>query len=323
MNQEFDDFDRPHPQQPEQDPFDTFFTDETLHAIVQALPVIATDTADDRLRRNAAAMHLLRSLDAGHPVEAAIATQAGSSPTFGPSPPSIAPQLPASFPAPRPARSTPPSAVPIASASSSMNWTAGRATSRPSKHHLVNRSHETLARHLDRRPPRHCDIPAKTDGAPSGATSHPRIQSSMRETLRQSRDAAERPTIHRYTASVSPKVNAPPNFRRELAHLRSRRNPIVQGAARTRRHFMRKTLFALTATVGLLSLGSVGASAVAPGALAPAAQPATAAIQQADWYCGPRCEYWHHRRWVERHRYWRHEYYPYYGYNYGYRSYYP
>jgi hypothetical protein len=76
MNQEFDDFDRPHPQQPEQDPFDTFFTDETLHAIVQALPVIATDTADDRLRRNAAAMHLLRSLDAGHPVEAAIATQA-------------------------------------------------------------------------------------------------------------------------------------------------------------------------------------------------------------------------------------------------------
>jgi hypothetical protein len=76
MNQEFDDFDRPQPQQPEADPFDTFFTDETLRAIVQALPVTATDTAEDRLRRNAAAMHLLRSLDAGHPVEAALATQA-------------------------------------------------------------------------------------------------------------------------------------------------------------------------------------------------------------------------------------------------------
>jgi hypothetical protein len=76
MNQEFEDFDRTHPQQPAEDPFDTFFTDETLRAIVQALPVTPTDTADDRLRRNAAAMHLLRSLDAGHPVEAALATQA-------------------------------------------------------------------------------------------------------------------------------------------------------------------------------------------------------------------------------------------------------
>jgi hypothetical protein len=76
MNQEFDDFDRPDPQHPKEDPFDTFFTDETLRAIVQALPVTETDTADDRLRRNAAAMHLLRSLDAGHPVEAALATQA-------------------------------------------------------------------------------------------------------------------------------------------------------------------------------------------------------------------------------------------------------
>ncbi len=76
MNHEFDDFDRPDPQHPKEDPFDTFFTDETLRAIVEALPVTPTDTADDRLRRNAAAMHLLRSLDAGHPVEAAIATQA-------------------------------------------------------------------------------------------------------------------------------------------------------------------------------------------------------------------------------------------------------
>jgi hypothetical protein len=51
------------------------------------------------------------------------------------------------------------------------------------------------------------------------------------------------------------------------------------------------------------------------------AQPATTAIQQADWGCGPNCEYWRHRHWVERHRFWRHEHYPYYGYNYGYRHY--
>lgn len=81
---------------------------------------------------------------------------------------------------------------------------------------------------------------------------------------------------------------------------------------------MRKTLLALAATAGLLSLGSVGASAVTPGALAPIAQLGDAAIQiqQADWYCGPRCQYWHHRHWVERHREWRRGYYPYYGYNY-------
>ena len=53
---------------------------------------------------------------------------------------------------------------------------------------------------------------------------------------------------------------------------------------------MRKTLIALAATTGLLSLGSVGASAVTLGATVPTAQPSHAAIQQADWGCGPNCE---------------------------------
>jgi hypothetical protein len=84
---------------------------------------------------------------------------------------------------------------------------------------------------------------------------------------------------------------------------------------------MRKTLLALAATTGLLSLGSAGASALTLGAQNTAAQPGHAAIQQADWGCGPNCEYWRHRHWVERHRSWRHEHYPYYGYNSGYRGY--
>ena len=76
---------------------------------------------------------------------------------------------------------------------------------------------------------------------------------------------------------------------------------------------MRKTLIALTAATGLIGLGTIGASA-AP--LVPVHAPAQAsAIHQADWYCGPRCEYWRHRRWEER-REWRGERQnPYYGYN--------
>ena len=51
---------------------------------------------------------------------------------------------------------------------------------------------------------------------------------------------------------------------------------------------MRKTLIALTAAIGL---GTVGASA-AP--VAPVHTPAQAsAVHQADWYCGPRCAWWH------------------------------
>ena len=78
---------------------------------------------------------------------------------------------------------------------------------------------------------------------------------------------------------------------------------------------MRKTLIALTATAGLIGLGTIGASA-AP--LAPVHAPAQAsAVHQADWYCGPRCEYWRHRRWEDR-REWRPRNNPYYGYNGGY-----
>ncbi len=51
---------------------------------------------------------------------------------------------------------------------------------------------------------------------------------------------------------------------------------------------MRKTLIALTATAGLIGLGTIGASA-AP--VTPIHVPAQAsAVQQADWYCGPRCQ---------------------------------
>ncbi len=82
---------------------------------------------------------------------------------------------------------------------------------------------------------------------------------------------------------------------------------------------MRKTLIALAATTGLIGLGTVGASA-AP-ANSPVQVPAQAAnIQQADWGCGPRCEYWRHRRW-EEHREWREHHNPYYGYNRGYYGY--
>ena len=81
---------------------------------------------------------------------------------------------------------------------------------------------------------------------------------------------------------------------------------------------MRRTLIALAATVGLMGLASVGASAAA---VAPMNAPAQASnIQQADWYCGPRCEYWRHRRWEERRYWWYQHHNPYYGYNYyGYR----
>jgi hypothetical protein len=59
-----------------EDPLDPIFTDDTLLALVKALPAAATDNSDDKLRRKAAAMHLLRSLDAQQPVEAALANQA-------------------------------------------------------------------------------------------------------------------------------------------------------------------------------------------------------------------------------------------------------
>jgi hypothetical protein len=77
---------------------------------------------------------------------------------------------------------------------------------------------------------------------------------------------------------------------------------------------MRKTLIALAAATGLVGLGSISTSAAPVAAAQPA--PAVASIQKADWYCGPRCQYWHHRRWEERQA-WRYNH-PYYGYNYNY-----
>jgi len=81
---------------------------------------------------------------------------------------------------------------------------------------------------------------------------------------------------------------------------------------------VRKTLITLAATTGLIGLGSIGVSAAPVVAVQPA--PQTASVQKADWYCGPRCQYWHHRRWEARHA-WRYHH-PYYGYNYPYHYYY-
>jgi hypothetical protein len=64
------------PRPPDEDPLDPIFTDDTLHALVAALPAATADTPASKLRRKVAAMHLLRSLDAQQPVEAALATQA-------------------------------------------------------------------------------------------------------------------------------------------------------------------------------------------------------------------------------------------------------
>ncbi len=85
---------------------------------------------------------------------------------------------------------------------------------------------------------------------------------------------------------------------------------------------MRKTLLGLVAVTGLLTVA--GAASAAP--LRPADVGVSGAVQQADWYCGPRCEYWRHRRWEERRWEEYHRWHPYqYGYNYndyGYRYYY-
>ncbi|HET8996373.1 MAG TPA: hypothetical protein VFN42_06865 [Acetobacteraceae bacterium] len=72
---------------------------------------------------------------------------------------------------------------------------------------------------------------------------------------------------------------------------------------------------ALAGVFGLVPL----AAAAAP--LAPAPQAAvTATVQHVDWdndHCGPRCQYWRHRRWEREHAWrreqWRREHY---GWNY-------
>ncbi len=79
---------------------------------------------------------------------------------------------------------------------------------------------------------------------------------------------------------------------------------------------MRNDVLALVAASAFLALGSLGASAgpSVPPAVAHVSNP-TASIQTVDYYCGPRCRYWQHRRWVERHRREERRYgYGYYGY---------
>jgi hypothetical protein len=60
----------------DEDPLDPVFTDDILHALIHALPSADTDTDQEKHRHKAAAIHLLRSLDAQQPIEAALATQA-------------------------------------------------------------------------------------------------------------------------------------------------------------------------------------------------------------------------------------------------------
>jgi hypothetical protein len=120
----------------------------------------------------------------------------------------------------------------------------------------------------------------------------------------------------------SPNLHPPPNFGRGAAAIPTRRTTTITARQQPEEPTVRKTLIAVTAATGLIGLGTIGASAAPVAPVRAPAQPA--AIQQADWYCGPRCEYWRHRRWEER-REWREHHHPYYGYNgyYGYdRGYY-
>jgi hypothetical protein len=74
MDQHVDNLPLPPPS--EADPLDQLFADDTLQALAQAIPAERADTAEHKIRRGAAAMHLLRSLDPQHPIEVALATQA-------------------------------------------------------------------------------------------------------------------------------------------------------------------------------------------------------------------------------------------------------
>ena len=82
---------------------------------------------------------------------------------------------------------------------------------------------------------------------------------------------------------------------------------------------MRNTMIAIAATAGFLGCGSLAASAATTVAgngnviQAKLVEGPAALVQNIDWYCGPRCQYWRHRRWEQHHR-WHHDYYRY-GYN--------
>ena len=62
---------------------------------------------------------------------------------------------------------------------------------------------------------------------------------------------------------------------------------------------MRKTLIAFAATTGLIGLSCVGASAST--AIPKPATDHVSSVQKANWDdCGPRCQFWRHRRWEEQ-----------------------
>jgi hypothetical protein len=63
---------------------------------------------------------------------------------------------------------------------------------------------------------------------------------------------------------------------------------------------MRATI-TLAAGAAFLALGSLAASAGPSQAVGLQARGQEAAVQNVDWYCGPRCQYWRHRHWEERH----------------------
>jgi hypothetical protein len=114
---------------------------------------------------------------------------------------------------------------------------------------------------------------------------------------------------------VLPNIQLIPIFRRDLAAPRTLLPPIIQSLEEKEDHAMRRTMIALAATTGLLGFGTLNN-------LDRVATTGGSAIQKAD-YCGERCQYWHHRRWVESHH-WReyHHSYNRYGYNGAYGPYY-
>jgi hypothetical protein len=87
-----------------------------------------------------------------------------------------------------------------------------------------------------------------------------------------------------------------------------------------------RTALALAAAGALVALGPSSSSARPPQLAGPQANGEEATIQSVDWYCGPRCQSWHHRRWEERHQqshyqqpygYYHPHRYSQYGYGYG------
>lgn len=69
---------------------------------------------------------------------------------------------------------------------------------------------------------------------------------------------------------------------------------------------MRNLLATLPIAAGLLGFAPLAVSAAPVPPITEMQTETDGLIQKADWYCGPRCQYWQHRRW-EEHRRW-HDY---------------